>query len=105
MAGFSGHPQQQQHQGGGGGGGAHGLQLIRESLGSWTSEGNGYAAGGVSARGDDFDDDSDDYNDPRLRESLDGYARSRDGLRRELTAMTGELAQERSSWSTRSGRR
>ena len=91
---------------GGGGGGAHGLQLIRESLGSWTGGGGGGGGG--------HDDDDDDVGfiphhpehhfsaDQRLRESLDEYTQSRDGLRRELTAMAGELSQERSSWSSHS---
>lgn len=88
-AGFS-RPQHHNHHGGGGGygqmvsgggggGAAHGMQLIRESLGSWASGGGG---GG---------------DDDRLRESFEDFAHSRDGLRRELTAMAGELS---SQWSS-----
>jgi hypothetical protein len=94
LAGFSRPQQQQQLQlaarGAPSGDGTHGLQLIRESLGSWT---HGSGGGG---------DEEGGFADPRLAESLDEYTQSRDGLRRELAAMAGELSQERSVWSSHS---
>lgn len=65
----------------------HGLQLIRESLGSWANHRDG-ARGGME--------------DQRLRESYDRYAQSKDVLHGELAAMAVELSEERSVWSSHS---